>query len=312
MSGGEFRKQVSAWIEQLHDETTGFFTLLDQGGSFREDRWERPGGGGGVSRVLSGGGTYEKAGVNRSAVEGVLDPPLAQRIGARPGAMEPMRFFATGLSLVAHPRSPMVPTVHLNVRYFEITGPGGDPLDAWFGGGTDLTPTYPFPEDAAHFHRTLKQECERHHPEFYPRFKTWCDHYFVNSHRGEERRGVGGIFFDHLRTGESGLGAGELLRFVQGVGGILPDAYGSMVDRRRGLPYGDRERHFQLVRRGRYAEFNLVHDRGTLFGLQTGARIESVLMSLPPLAAWDYSPVYPPGSFEAELLVMLEPRDWAG
>ncbi|HEX5964193.1 MAG TPA: oxygen-dependent coproporphyrinogen oxidase [Gemmatimonadales bacterium] len=308
----EFRQRVASWIEDLHEETTGFFTALDRGGSFREDRWERAGGGGGVSRVLSEGATFEKVGVNRSAVEGPLDPQLAQRIGASPAGGQPARFFVTGLSLVAHPRSPLVPTVHLNVRYFEITGPSNEPIDAWFGGGTDLTPTYPFPDDAIHFHRTLKSACERHHPLFYPRFKTWCDHYFVNTHRGEERRGVGGIFFDHLRTGEGGLDLGRLLDFAKDVGGILPEAYAPIVERRRELPFGERERRFQLVRRGRYAEFNLVHDRGTLFGLQTGARIESVLMSLPPLAAWDYSPVYPADSFEAELLAMLEPRDWAG
>ena len=211
-----------------------------------------------------------------------------------------------------HPWNPLVPTVHLNVRYFEIVRPTGELIDAWFGGGTDLTPTYPFPEDASHFHRTLRAACDRHHPTFYPRFKTWCDHYFVNTHRGEERRGIGGIFFDHLRAGESGLSLARLFDFATGIGEVLPDAYGPLVERRRNLPFGERERHFQLVRRGRYAEFNLVHDRGTLFGLQTGARIESVLMSLPPQAAWDYSPVYQPGSFEAELLAMLEPRDWAG
>ena len=305
-----FRQHVTSWIERLHDVTTKFFTELDRGGSFHEDRWGRPGGGGGVSRVLADGVTFEKAGVNRSAVEGVLEPQLAQRIGARLAGMEPLNFFVTGLSLVVHPRSPMVPTVHLNVRYFELTHSSGEPVDAWFGGGTDLTPTYPFPDDAAHFHRTLKSECDRHHPSFYPRFKTWCDHYFVNTHRGEERRGVGGIFFDNLRAGEGGLELGRLLDFTRGIGGILPQGYGPLVERRRDLPYGERERHFQLVRRGRYAEFNLVHDRGTLFGLQTGARIESVLMSLPPLAAWDYAPVYPPDSFEAELLAMLEPREW--
>ncbi len=307
-----FRQRVTAWVERLHDETTAFFTELDGGGSFQEDRWERPGGGGGVTRVLADGVTFEKAGVNRSVVEGALEPQLAQRIGARLVGMDPLSFFVTGLSLVVHPRSPMVPTVHLNVRYFELTHSSGEPVDAWFGGGTDLTPTYPFPDDAAHFHRTLKSECERHHAGFYPRFKTWCDHYFVNTHRGEERRGIGGIFFDHLRAGESGLAPGQLLDFTRGIGGILPQAYGTLVEHRRDLPYGERERHFQLVRRGRYAEFNLVHDRGTLFGLQTGARIESVLMSLPPLAAWDYAPVYPPSSFEAELLAMLEPRDWTG
>ncbi|MEO8089410.1 MAG: oxygen-dependent coproporphyrinogen oxidase [Gemmatimonadales bacterium] len=304
------RGQVSAWIERLHDQTTEFFTRLDGGGSFREDRWERPGGGGGVSRVLSDGVTFEKAGVNRSIVEGALEPQLARRIGARVTGLEPLGFSVAGLSLVIHPRSPLVPTVHLNVRYFEIARASGEAIDAWFGGGTDLTPTYPLPEDASHFHRTLKATCDRHHPSFYPRFKTWCDHYFVNTHRGDEPRGIGGIFFDHLRVGESRLTLAQLFDFVIGVGEVLPDAYGPLVDRRRNLSFGERERHFQLVRRGRYAEFNLVHDRGTLFGLQTGARIESVLMSLPPEAAWDYSPVYQPGSFEAELLAMLKPRDW--
>jgi coproporphyrinogen III oxidase len=204
----------------------------------------------------------------------------------------------------------MVPTVHLNVRYFEITADSGQVVDAWFGGGTDLTPTYPYPEDATHFHRVLKSACDRHHPTFYPRFKTWCDHYFVNTHRGDERRGVGGIFFDHLRVGEAGLTAEQLLGFVTDVGGLLQEAYAPLVERRRNVGYGERERKFQLARRGRYVEFNLVHDRGTLFGLQTGARIDSVLMSLPPLAAWEPNPAYPPDSFEAELLRMLEPRDW--
>lgn len=306
-----FRKRVVSRIEQLHDQATELFTALDRGGSFREDRWERPGGGGGVSRMLTDGATFEKAGVNRSVVEGVLSPQLAQRIGAHSTASEPSRFFVTGISLVVHPRSPMVPTVHLNVRYFEITGPLGEPIDAWFGGGTDLTPTYPFPDDAAHFHRVLKRICDRHDSAFYARFKIWCDHYFVNTHRNEERRGVGGIFFDNLRAGENRLSMGRLLEFVGDVGSVLADAYGPIVERRRDAPYGERERRFQLARRGRYVEFNLVHDRGTLFGLSTGARIESVLMSLPPLASWDAASAYPPGSFEAELLTMLEPRNWA-
>jgi coproporphyrinogen III oxidase len=305
-----FRDHVGQWIERLHDDTTEFVRRLDGGGTFREDRWEREGGGGGVTRVLADGGTFEKAGVNRSQVEGELDPQLAQRIGARPAMPAPARFFVTGMSLVIHPRSPMVPTVHLNVRYFEVGREDGEPIESWFGGGTDLTPTYPYPEDAVHFHRTLKELCDVHHPSFYPRFKSWCDHYFVNTHRSEERRGIGGVFFDHLRPGDSGLRLGQLFEFVSGVGAVLPKAYQPIVERRRDVRYGDRERHFQLLRRGRYAEFNLVHDRGTVFGLQTGARIESVLMSLPPLAAWEYAPSFPAGSFEAQLLEMLEPRDW--
>jgi coproporphyrinogen III oxidase len=245
-------------------------------------------------------------------VSGVLPPGAAQRLGARLGSGEETLFFATGMSLVVHPRSPMVPTVHLNVRWFDLTDRDGAPLDAWLGGGTDLTPTYPFPEDAVHFHRALKAVCDRHEPAFYPRFKSWCDHYFVNTHRDDERRGIGGIFFDNLRDGDAGLPLDRLVSFVLDVGGSLPTAYEPLVERRRGLPYGERERRLQLARRGRYVEFNLVHDRGTLFGLQTNARIESVLMSLPPLAAWDYAPVYEPGSFEAQLMAMLEPRDWAG
>jgi coproporphyrinogen III oxidase len=301
--------RIAVLIAGLHDEATAFFISLDGGGEFREDRWDRPGGGGGVTRVMTDGKTFEKAGVNRSVVSGALSEDEARRLGARtPSA--PSGFFAAGMSLVIHPRSPMIPTLHLNVRYFEISGPGGEPLDAWFGGGTDLTPTYPFPEDARHFHIALKALCDRHHPMFYSRFKTWCDHYFVNTHRGEERRGIGGIFFDHLKPQDADLDFEKLLAFVLDVGRALPAAYGPIVDRCRGMSHGDRERRFQLVRRGRYVEFNLVHDRGTLFGLQTNARIESVLMSLPPLAAWDYAPAYEAGSFEAELMAMLEPRDW--
>ena len=307
-----FRDRVAARIERLHDDATEFFTILDAGGSFQEERWQRQGGGGGVSRALTEGRIFEKAGINRSTVEGMLMPELAQRIGAAHAGREAATFFVTGLSLVIHPRSPLVPTVHLNVRYFEIAGPSGERMDAWFGGGTDLTPTYPYPDDAVHFHRALKTVCDRHHPGFYPRFKLWCDHYFVNTHRNDERRGIGGIFFDNLRDGEAGLPLEHLFGFMADVGSVLPSAYAPIVERRRHQEYGERERRFQLARRGRYVEFNLVHDRGTLFGLQTGARIESVLMSLPPLAAWEYSPVYSAGSFEAQLLEMLEPRDWAG
>ncbi len=312
VSAAPSRDVIAAAIDSLHDEATRLFTDLDGGGEFREDVWQRPGGGGGVSRVLTEGETFEKCGVNRSAVDGVMPPGMAQRLGARAGGDGETVFFAAGMSIVAHPRSPKIPTVHLNVRYFEICAPDGTRADGWFGGGTDLTPTYPYPDDAIHFHRALKAACDRHQPSFYPRFKAWCDHYFVNLHRGEERRGVGGVFFDHLREGEADLDRRRLLEFVTDVGRALPAAYGPIVERRRGEPYGERERRFQLARRGRYVEFNLVHDRGTLFGLQTNARIESVLMSLPPLASWEYAPIYEPGSFESELMAMLEPRDWAG
>lgn len=305
------RAHAVAVIASLHDDVTALFTALDRGGQFREDAWERPGGGGGVSRVLEDGATFEKAGINRSAVHGVLTPAMAQRLGADSRHGEPAAFFVTGLSLVVHPRSPMVPTVHLNVRYFELTDHGGAPVDVWFGGGTDLTPTYPFPEDAAHFHRTLRATCDAYNTELYPRFKAWCDDYFVNTHRGGERRGVGGIFFDNVRPGDSGLSRERLFALLSDVAHSLTDAYAPLVERRRDAPYGERERRFQLARRGRYVEFNLVHDRGTVFGLQTNARIESVLMSLPPLAAWHYAPTYERDSFEATLLQMLEPRDWA-
>jgi coproporphyrinogen III oxidase len=304
------RDRMVGVIETLHDEATALFSVLDQGGTFREDKWDRPGGGGGVTRVLAEGATFEKAGVNRSVVSGVLPPEEMRRLGVRASLPAPAEFFAAGMSLVVHPRSPMVPTVHLNVRYFEIVAPGGTVVDWWVGGGTDLTPYYPAPQDARHYHVVLKAICDRHHPAYYSRFKTWCDNYFVNTHRGDERRGIGGIFFDNLRPGESGLEFEQLVAFVMDVGRSLSAAYAPIVDRCRGLSYGDRERRFQLARRGRYVEFNLVHDRGTVFGLRTNARIESVLMSLPPLAAWEYAPEYNPGSFEAELMGMLEPRDW--
>lgn len=304
-----FARDSEAWIAALHDHVTVWAAALDGGASFHEDRWERPGGGGGVTRVLTDGALFEKAGINRSAVHGVLDPSALARLGAQvpPGATP--RFFATGMSLVFHPRSPHVPTVHLNVRYFELADDAGQVLDAWFGGGADLTPFQPHEDDARDFHAALKQVCERHPVADHARFKRWCDDYFVNRHRDGEARGVGGIFFDTLRATDA-EGREALRCFADDVGRVLAEAYGPIVARRRELPYGERERRFQLQRRGRYVEFNLVHDRGTLFGLQTAARIESVLMSLPPLAAWDYSPSWPAESAEGRLLAMLAPREW--
>ena len=306
-----FAAEATRWISGVHDAITEFFATTDGRGSVREDRWERPGGGGGHSRVLTDGAVFEKAGVNRSAVAGPLEAGMAGRLALPGGALEGATFFATGVSVVAHPRSPMVPTVHLNVRYFELTGADGTVFDAWFGGGTDLTPTWPFPEDAVHFHQALATLCGRHGPALYPRYKAWCDEYFRNHHRDGEARGVGGVFFDHLRPGgDHGLGFEQLHAFVHDIGLSFPLAYGPIVARRRDLPWGERERRFQAFRRSRYAEFNLLHDRGTHFGIQSGARAESVLMSLPPEARWEYAPVFEPGSPEAALQAMLAPRDW--
>ncbi len=306
------RLRVSRWMHQLHDTITDAFEGWDGGGRFQEDAWLRPGGGGGVSRVLTEGVTFEKAGVNRFSGGGPIPGEMAARLGSTRVSSGTVDFFATGVSVVAHPRSPLVPIVHMNVRYFELRDGEGRRVDHWFGGGLDLTPTFPFPEDAVHFHRTLRRICNRHHADYYPRFKAWCDDYFVNAHREKERRGVGGIFFDNLRAEGAGeLETEALFRFVQDVGLAIRPAYGTVVGRRRGLPWGTREKEFQLVRRGRYAEFNLVHDRGTRFGLQTNARIESVLMSMPPVARWGYALSYEEGTFEHRLMAMLEPRDWA-
>jgi coproporphyrinogen III oxidase len=307
------RAEATRWIAGLHDELTSFFGRLDGGGTFIEDRWERPGGGGGVARVMTDGVTFEKAGINRSAVMGELPELAARRLGGKGAAAGATHFFATGVSLVVHPRSPKVPTVHLNVRYFELTDDAGNLTDSWYGGGTDLTPFYPHAEDAATFHVALKAMSDRHHARFYPDFKRWCDEYFVNTHRDNEARGVGGIFFDHLRSDDDAgsLTHEQVSAFVTDVARVLRHAYEPIVERRRHETFGEAEREFQLVRRGRYVEFNLVHDRGTIFGLQTQARIESVLMSLPPLAMWQYSPRYAPGSFEARLVSMLAPREWA-
>lgn len=306
------RERAIAWIREVHDDITALFERLDGGVGFREDLWDRPEGGGGHSRVLVDGATFEKGGVNRSVVYGRLPAAAAVKLGGRGVSDGESHFFATGVSLVFHPRSPMIPTVHLNVRYFELTDADGTLRDAWFGGGTDITPMYPNVDDVRHFHRTLATICNRYHPSLYSRFKPWCDEYFRNTHRENEARGCGGIFFDHLRPGEdeSGIDAEATMAFVNAIGRSLTDAYGPIVERRRHEVYGEREREFQLVRRGRYVEFNLVHDRGTHFGLHTAARIESVLMSMPPLAAWPYAPSWSADSFESVLVGMLAPRDW--
>jgi coproporphyrinogen III oxidase len=290
------RVRTADYFRDLQDRICQALTALDGAGTFREDLWQREGGGGGRTRVLVEGAVFEKAGVNFSEVFGEMSEEFAKQI---PGAGS--EFTAAGISLVLHPRSPMVPTVHANFRFLTK----GE--KQWFGGGADLTPYYPFREDVIGFHRVWKQVCERHPaPVDYARFKAWCDEYFFLAHRGEPR-GVGGIFFDYLEGGFE-----PLFAFVQDAGNAFLDAYLPIARRRKDTPYTERERAFQEFRRGRYVEFNLIYDRGTLFGLRTGGRVESILMSLPPVVRWHYDYRPEPGSREAELYdVYLTPRDWA-
>ncbi|MSP60631.1 MAG: oxygen-dependent coproporphyrinogen oxidase [Myxococcales bacterium] len=287
--------EAAEFFRSIQDSICAGLEEEDGTARFRTDAWERPGGGGGLTRVLVDGTVFEKAGVNTSTVHGDLQPEFAAHL---PG--DGLTFFAAGVSLVLHPKSPMVPTVHANFRCIRR----GAAL--WFGGGADLTPYYPQREDAVHFHRVWKERCDRHDRDFYNRFKKWCDEYFYLPHR-REARGVGGIFFDHLMRDPV-----RDLAFVRDLGeGFLP-AYRPIVQRRRGDPFGERERQFQLLRRGRYVEFNLLHDRGTTFGLKTDGRVESILMSLPPLVRWEYDAQFAPGTPEAALGDWLKPQDWLG
>ncbi|MEE9225921.1 MAG: oxygen-dependent coproporphyrinogen oxidase [Bacteroidota bacterium] len=289
------RERVETFFENLQNEICLRIEEIDRKGRFHEDRWTHVEHGGGRTRVLEQGAVFEKAGVNTSSVGGILPESLARHLST-----DTQGYAAAGISLIFHPDSPMIPTVHMNFRYIEL-----ERGDAWFGGGADLTPYYPYREDVKHFHRVLKGACDRHDPTYYPKFKQWCDEYFFLKHRNEAR-GVGGIFFDYLRGD-----AEKLFAFVQDAGRALLPAYVPIVERRRGEPWGKREKEFQLIRRGRYVEFNLVYDRGTLFGLETKGRIESILISLPPGVTWRYGYQPEPGSREAELQEFLKPRDWA-
>ncbi len=290
---------VINYLQTLQDRICAALEVED-GQAFREDSWDRPGGGGGRSRVLEGGKLFEKAGVNFSHVFGDGLPPSAT---AQRPELAGRGFQAMGVSLVIHPRNPRVPTSHANVRFFCATR--DDPV-WWFGGGFDLTPYYGQREDARHWHATAKAACDPFGDDVYARYKQWCDAYFVLKHRNEPR-GVGGLFFDDLNE----WGFERSFAFMQSIGDHYIPAYLPIVQRRRDDEYGEREREFQLYRRGRYVEFNLVYDRGTIFGLQTGGRTESILMSLPPLVTWRYDWHPEPGSEEAELYeVFLKPRDW--
>lgn len=300
------RERFTNYIHNLQEKICKDLEEADGKAVFQEDRWSRAGGGGGVTRVIADGDLLEKGGVNISTVHGKLPEEIRDHFGVEQGW-----FFAAGLSLVLHPESPMIPTVHANVRLFELyEDPSREVVsDRWFGGGTDLTPYYLFEEDAVHFHTVLREMCDQHEEGLYPIFKKECDTYFYNSHR-EEARGVGGIFFDYLREAE-GVSDEDWFRFVTDAGNHVLDSWLPIAKRRLNEPYGDAERYWQEIRRGRYVEFNLIHDRGTLFGLRTNGRVESILMSLPPRVRWDYDYQPEPDSREAALVERLkEPVEW--
>lgn len=284
------------------DRLVRVFEEIDGHGRFRAAPWTRAQLGGGTARILEQGLVFERAGVNTSVVHGEQVPPTIARGDP---ALEGRPFLATGISIVVHPVNPYAPSFHANFRYFEV----GGGADWWFGGGADLTPAYGFDEDAAHFHATLKACCDRHDPRWYPVWKKTCDEYFYLPHRGE-MRGVGGIFFDRLSDTDGGSWR-RCFDFVADALGILADTYAPIVRRRAVMTYGDRERRWQLLRRGRYVEFNLVYDRGTLFGLQTKGNIEAILMSLPAQAGWAFEVTPEPDSPEARTSRFLQPRDWA-
>lgn len=300
MTSSPQRDAVVELMQTAQAKLCTLFEDLDSSTTFGRESWTRTGGGGGTARVMTDGAVFERAGVNIAAVEGTQLPPgVAQE---RPAAQN-QPFFVTGLSLVLHPRNPYVPAFHANFRYFEA----GD--DWWFGGGMDLTPAYGFADDAAHFHRTLKILCDRHPLADYEKFKANCDQYFYVRHRGE-MRGIGGIFFDYLHPDEPHTWH-ETFDFVAEGIETIQAAYMPIVQRRVRMTYGERERNWQLYRRGRYVEFNLVYDRGTVFGLQTRGNIEAILMSLPPLVRWEFNYQPEPDSPEAALAAFLQPQDWA-
>ncbi|MBD3768058.1 MAG: oxygen-dependent coproporphyrinogen oxidase [Gammaproteobacteria bacterium] len=291
---------VKAWLLALQDRICAGLEVID-GGQFVEDTWQRDAGGGGRTRVMEGGAVIEKGGVNFSHVYGNAMP--ASATAHRP-ELAGRRFNAMGVSLVIHPRNPYAPTSHANVRFFIAEAEGQEPI-WWFGGGFDLTPYYPFDEDIVHWHQTAKAACDPFGEQVYANYKRWCDDYFFLKHRGETR-GVGGLFFDDLNAG----GFEQCFALTQSIGEAYIQAYAPILAKRKDTPFGEREKDFQLYRRGRYVEFNLVFDRGTLFGLQTGGRTESILMSLPPLVTWKYNYTPEAGSAEARLTDYLKPRDW--
>ncbi|MGC4021443.1 MAG: oxygen-dependent coproporphyrinogen oxidase [Cyclobacteriaceae bacterium] len=299
------KEQFEKFIADLQNSICQGIEQIDGKEKFKEDVWQREGGGGGVTRVISNGNVFEKGGVNRSAVFGEVTPALATQLKTQGS-----HFFATGISLVIHPKSPMVPTVHANFRYFELYDQSKSKIDCWFGGGADLTPYYLFEEDAIYFHQTFKNACDQFDKSFYPKFKLQCDDYFNNTHRGNERRGVGGIFYDYLRPNE--IQSEEFLfEFSQACGNAFNKAYLPIVEKRKNLSFTEDQIKWQELRRGRYVEFNLIHDRGTIFGLKSNGRTESILMSLPPRVRFEYDDKPISGSKEEELTnVLKNPKQW--
>ena len=298
------KEQFVNYIRNLQSTITSALEALDGGATFTEDIWERAEGGGGHTRVIENGDVFEKGGVNRSEVYGILPESMQQYFGVKD-----VNFYACGLSLVLHPVNPMVPTVHANWRYFEMYDPQGNIVDQWFGGGQDLTPYYLFEDDAEHFHQICKTACDAHDPDFYSKYKTHCDEYFYNTHR-QEGRGIGGLFFDYLKTTPQ-MTMQNWYEFVTQVGDSFLAAYTPIVEKRKDTPYSEANKNWQEIRRGRYVEFNLVHDKGALFGLKTNGRIESILMSLPPKVQWIYNHQPDAGSEEEKLIeVLKKPKNW--
>jgi len=296
------------WIEYIDELQNTICHALEQADGlarFIEDKWERPEGGGGKTRVIANGKVFEKGGVNTSTVFGEVTDAMRSQL-----KINGDKWFACGLSLVIHPLNPFVPTVHCNYRMFELYNENDEVIDRWFGGGTDLTPYYLFEEDARHFHQVYKDVCDSFDESFYPNFKQVCDNYFVNTHRGNERRGIGGIFYDHQRPGKK-HDVNFWMNFGKACGNAFIEAYIPIVERRKNMPFTPEHKHWQEIRRGRYVEFNLVHDRGTIFGLKTNGRIESILMSLPPTVRFEYNYLPKEGTPESDLLdACLHPREW--
>lgn len=294
------KNTIAAEYQKIQDEICLALEQLDGKSKFVEELWDREGGGGGRTRIIQQGDIIEKGGVNFSAVHGKLPEPIKKSFG-----VEEDNFFATGVSIVLHPNNPHVPIIHMNIRYFEL-----NEQVRWFGGGIDLTPHYVVPEDARYFHQSLKDVCDRHHPDFYRDFKAWADNYFFIKHR-KETRGIGGVFYDKLTPAKTGLSFSQIFDFSCDLGRTFAPVYSEIVNRHRHQQYSPREKDWQLLRRGRYVEFNLVYDAGTRFGLETDGRIESILMSLPLQANWFYDFKAEPNSAEQATLDLLKKDiDW--